>query len=161
MSGPGRAHEHRVALLGQVADLAGLRDKFDLGAGLAPDVSRTDAHCRHVLVGDAKGTETPGCVATGRRLRRYAVALLGLAHAGVAVRLVLGVPPRGDGGRGWLTLLQHSTAPMPVSGRGRINLDDSTTLIWLDLRPFLVSHRGEQVFDAETAGQLDEQRLVD
>ena len=162
MSAPSEAHEHRVELLEQLADLAGLRDPFGLGAGLIPDVSRVDNRCRRLLVGDAKNTETPGCEATGRRLRRYVVPLSGHLRSGVEARLVLAVPLHGTDACMWLRMLLRTVAPLPVTEFGHLDVDYTTTLVWVHLQatPPRSVDRG-QAFRAGTAGCLDERRLVD
>lgn len=76
-------------MLENVAVLAGVVVPTSIGPECIPDVARASVDGTLVLVADAKATETPGCVATIRRLRRYVRAVRPLVEAGVAVRLAL------------------------------------------------------------------------
>lgn len=134
MSAPSVGHERRRRLLDDTAAIAGLTAPLDLGAGLEPDVARRRPGAPQLLVGDAKDTETAGCSATARRLRRYAAALLDPVLAGTHARIVLAVPPPSPHAlTAWLALMQDVTRLLPAAPPGHIRLDHDTALVWVDL----------------------------
>lgn len=71
MSAPSPAHEERVELLRSIAALSGYRCDIAIGDALMPDVARMSSTTRGLFVGDAKATETSGCIATSERLQNY------------------------------------------------------------------------------------------
>lgn len=71
----GRLAEHdlRVRFLDTLAVLVGYKESLggQLPDGLRPDVLRYDSRKGRLFVGDAKNTESPGCLETQVRLLRY------------------------------------------------------------------------------------------
>lgn len=134
MGAPTKAHEQRIDVLRDMAAVAGLVESFSLGVGLEPDVALRRRSSALVLVGDAKATETPGCAATSRRLSTYAWSLIDVVRRGVRARLVLAVPTSGERiTRAWCDVLAIAAPPVPRSTPSHARVDESTTLIWLDL----------------------------
>lgn len=134
MSAPGARHEHRRRLLADTATLAGLTVPAVLPRGLEPDVARRHPRSPRLLLGDAKDTETPGCAATARRLRRYGAALVDPVRAGTTARLALAVATDAPSTlRAWVELLHEVTRPLPAGAAGHLDVDDHTTLVWVDL----------------------------
>lgn len=66
-------HDQRVQFLDALATLMGCRESLggSLPDGLRPDVLRLDSKREVLFVGDAKDTETPGCLETQVRLQKY------------------------------------------------------------------------------------------
>lgn len=71
MSAPSTEHEDRVELLRSIATLSGYCFDIPVGEDFVPDVARLSRATRGVFVGDAKATETSGCIATSERLQNY------------------------------------------------------------------------------------------
>lgn len=134
---PGPVHEERRRTLDALAVLGGCRDSLlpMLPDGRRPDVLRFDRCRRHLFVGDAKDTETPGCRETRRRLSAYASWLR--ANALVAGSGTLALCHSADHDRErWLAVLE---AIADEHGFGRLRarqllLDDATGLSWIELR---------------------------
>jgi hypothetical protein len=125
-------HERRVGLLATLAALAGCRAASRLEPGLAPDVLTADHRLRVLFVGDAKATETAGCAATARRLRRYLRATQTWRAAGYTVRVVLCASGEA---KAWeaalLRLAAEVHAPLAAHGHAAVGADDG--LAWVDL----------------------------
>lgn len=85
MSAPSGLHEHRVQILGDLADLSGFTLDIAVHTGLRPDLCRLHHHAGSILIADAKATESPGDEATRRRLVRYAAATRLWTDAGLQV----------------------------------------------------------------------------
>ncbi len=73
---PSRTHESRVRDLETLAALAGYTEPAALAWRLRPDVVRACPRNGALFLGDAKDTETPGCMATRARLRWYCVGAI-------------------------------------------------------------------------------------
>lgn len=72
MTAPSIAHESRVDKLRTIAGLAGYTVSHPgLADGSRPDLAACDPNATRWMIGDAKHTEDPGCVATAVRLNRY------------------------------------------------------------------------------------------
>lgn len=80
MSAPSTAHDERVELLRSIAALSGYRCDIPIGDALMPDVARMSSTTRGLFVGDAKATETSGCIATSGRLQNYLRAVSAHHH---------------------------------------------------------------------------------
>lgn len=89
MSAPSVLHDHRVDVLGDLADLAGYTVAVDLYDGLRPDLCRLHHSARALLIGDAKATEHPGDAATRARLNRYVHGAANWLSLGFNVSIVI------------------------------------------------------------------------
>lgn len=89
MSAPSILHEHRVALLQDLADLAGFFRAASLGRSLRPDVCRLRPGGPAILVADAKATESPEDDATRLRLLGYASSAAAWVSARFQVTLMV------------------------------------------------------------------------
>jgi hypothetical protein len=89
MSAPSQAHEERVELLRAIAALSGYRCDIPINDDLVPDVARISSTTRGLFVGDAKATETSGCMATSERLQSYLRALRAHHHMDRPLLLVV------------------------------------------------------------------------
>lgn len=124
-------HERRVGVLTTLGALAGCRAAARLDPGLSPDVVAADHRLRVLFVGDAKATETAGCAATARRLRRYLRATEIWRAAGYIVRVALCASR--DTSEWERTLLRLAgDVRAPVAAHGHATLGDDA-LAWLDL----------------------------
>jgi hypothetical protein len=96
MSGPSVLHEDRVAILGDLADLAGYVVDARLAANPRPDLVRLHRSSAALLVADAKATETAGNVETRIRLLGYLAAAGPWLTVGFAVHFAIchGPDPR-------------------------------------------------------------------
>lgn len=132
---PGPRHEERRRVLDALAILGGCREPLlpFLPDGRRPDVLRFDAERRHLFVGDAKDTETPGCGDTRERLLHYASWLRANGVAAGSGTLALCHPPD-DAGR-WGRLLEgvaRAQGFRDVFARRR-DLDAETAVSWVEL----------------------------
>lgn len=134
MSAPSAAHEARCKLIMGLATLAGLTVPSAIGAGLIPDVVRSDSRGLNLLVGDAKASESPGCSETARRLRRYFVALWDESLSGVTTRVVLAVSAGSvSTALSWSRTLE-GCCELPHARAASLLLGD-TSLVWIDVPP--------------------------
>lgn len=132
MTSPSAAHEWRVELLATVAMLSGCRRRVTLDKGMSPDVAAADDTGRRLFVADAKATETAGCSATSRRLRRYLRAISSWRAFGYDARFAL-CAERGSGD--WDDVLA-SEARSVWAGDVRARstpVGSDSVLAWLDL----------------------------
>lgn len=68
-----KMHDELTEITETVAIISGYDLPFfvTLPDGSRPDVFRTDSRYGSIFLGDAKNTETPGCIETQKRLMRY------------------------------------------------------------------------------------------
>lgn len=133
---PGPRHEERRRTLDALAILGGCREPLlpFFPDGRRPDVLRFDAARRHLFVGDAKDSETPGGCETRTRLLAYASWLR--ANAAVAGGGTLALCHPAAGRDRWLELLRSVAREQDfgeVSGR-QAQLDTDTIVSWVELR---------------------------
>lgn len=134
-SNPGPRHEERRRTLETLAILGGCREPLlpFFPDGRRPDVLRFDRARRHLFVGDAKDTETPGCRETHIRLSGYAAWLRANALVAGTGTLALCHPP-GSALR-WRELLETIARAHGfdgVTGEQRL-LDADAVVSWVDL----------------------------
>jgi hypothetical protein len=132
---PGPRHEERRRTLDALAILGGCRELLlpFFPDGRRPDVLRFDSERRHLFVGDAKDTETPGCSETRTRLVHYASWLR--ANALVAGSGTLALCHPDTGGAKWAKLLENVALEQgfrDVRWRQR-RLDTDTVVSWVEL----------------------------
>jgi len=126
------AHENRTAVLTTLGFLAGCRSAVHLESALHPDVLLADHRKRWLFLGDAKASETAGCEATARRLRRYVRALSPWRAGGYGVRLAVCTPTdSGDWERSLAAVAQDAGTIPVASGTTLIGAD--TRLTWVQL----------------------------
>ena len=132
---PGPKHEERRRTLDALAILGGCREPLlpFFPDGRRPDVLRFDRARRHLFVGDAKDTETPGCRDTRVRLGLYASWLQ--ANALVAGIGTLALCHPADAGGRWLDLLEVVAEEQGFTSAGARQrlLDAETVVSWLEL----------------------------
>ena len=133
---PTRRHEERRELLEALAILGGCRELLVpfFPDGTRPDVLRFDAARRHVFLGDAKDSETPGCRETHRRLAGYAEWLGANAAVGGSATLALCHANQANGR--WLALLESvaESAGFARPPGQQLQLDPETVVSWIELR---------------------------
>ncbi|HEU6444586.1 MAG TPA: hypothetical protein VFL61_05965 [Gaiellaceae bacterium] len=142
---PGLPHEERRRTLDALAILGGCREPLlpFLPDGRCPDVLRFDSERRHLFVGDAKDTETPGCSETRARLVRYASWLRANTLVGGSGTLALCHPAAG--GVKWAELLESVAREQgfrDVHWRQR-RLDADAVVSWVDLSLPPTAERGQ------------------
>lgn len=128
---PSILHESRVGTLDALARLAGCGRTVELDRHLHPDVVRSDWGGRRLFVGEAKATETAGCQATARRLRRYLRSVRSWQDAGFDVRLAVC-----GGDQKWVDRLLTLAAQVgnPACHQGWVRVGDDP-VAWIDLPP--------------------------
>jgi hypothetical protein len=118
-----------------MAILAGCREALlpFFPDGRRPDVLRFDSPRRHLFVGDAKDSESPGCRETRERLARYTAWLR--ANAMIAGSGTLALCHSATGASRWLELLEMVARDQgfdDLRGRQR-RLDTEIVISWLEL----------------------------
>jgi hypothetical protein len=129
---PTSLHEQRVELLTAVAAMGGCRSAVELDGRLRPDVALADHRTRRLFVGDAKATETVGCQATGRRLRRYLRAAVPWCRVGYRLRVVLCASPSSGRREDGLVTLAAAVG-LRTSTEGTITVGAQHEFSWVDI----------------------------
>lgn len=129
----GLVHEERVAVLEQLAILAGCTSKCILRPGLLPDVCAASATRPTLFIGDAKATEGPRDTASHTRFRRYLRAAVRLRERGASVRMAICCAPHeAHAWAGELRRLARSEG-VAVVRDGVIDLGGRCYVSWIDL----------------------------
>lgn len=131
MSAPSAVHESRVALLQDLAQLAGFTVPTRLDSRLRPDLVRLHRARAILLIADAKATERPDDFATKLRLLGYARAATRWLAAGIAVDLAIchDATDSGHWQRGMESLM--TIAGLQVARTGRRDIDQESTVTFL------------------------------
>lgn len=131
--GPSAEHEARREVLGAIAVLSGfdLAVRSALPDGSRPDILHISSAARRVFIGEAKYSETPGCLGTLARMRRY-LAWFGSADGGPVECLLAVCHSRRDDRRAWQAGLRllASEEQLTVASTGSKSLDLDTVLTW-------------------------------
>lgn len=131
--GPSAEHEARREVLGAIAILSGfdLAVRSALPDGSRPDVLHISSADRRVFIGEAKHSETPGCLDTLARMRRY-LAWFGSPDGGPAECLMAVCHSRRDDRRAWQASLHllASEEQLSVGSTGSKSLGLDTVLTW-------------------------------
>lgn len=102
-----------------------------LDTTLVPDVVLADPRRGRLFVGDAKATETAGCAATSRRLRRYARGAAPWRSSGYVVRLAVCTSPAGDWSAALAAVARDAGAG--VTATGTVEISGTDQVSWVDL----------------------------
>lgn len=134
MSAPSQLHEDRVAVLGDLATLAGYTAQASIDGRLRPDLVRLDPRRHALLLADAKATESPADVATRGQLLRYAQVAQLWAVADFDVDL--GVAHGPEERRAWATCLLEVGRRASFSDvrPWAVEIDDATWVTVVALR---------------------------
>ena len=129
-----QVHDAKAQFLDDLAMLMGCQESIGsrLPDGSRPDVLRINQRNRMLFLGDAKNSETPGCIATRFRLRNYlnwmSVHLNGSERSGIFA-LCFG---RSSDCRGWertLSTLCYESKLNPT-GQGVVQFSPDLTVHW-------------------------------
>jgi hypothetical protein len=131
--GPSAEHEARREVLGAIAVLSGfdLAVRSALPDGSRPDVLYISSADRRVFIGEAKHSETPGCLGTLARMRRY-LAWFGSVGGGPDECVLAVCHSRYDDRSAWqagLRLLAFEEQ-LDVASTGSKSLGLGATLTW-------------------------------
>jgi hypothetical protein len=118
-------------LLRAMGMLAGCVMTTRLDTQLAPDVVLTDLRHRRLFVGDAKATETAGCAATSRRLRRYVRATTAWRSSRYVVRVAICTAPSHEWRAALLAAVRD--AGLVAMATGAIEIAGVDQVSWVDL----------------------------
>jgi hypothetical protein len=126
-------HEERAVVLRSLATLSGYHYEVPIGDGVSPDVARYRASPSSLFVGDAKATETSGCIATSERLGNYARAAMTWWRHGTSLLFIVAHDDQ-QASRGWVELLVRTTGDRrlpPPSRSGTTLLDEGFALAYV------------------------------
>lgn len=134
MSAPSELHEARVAVLADLASLAGYSVSAAVDDRLRPDLVRLHRSVPALMIADAKATERPTDEATVRRLLGYASAATLWAESRFDVDIALCHGP--DPGRSWSTALHRIVdyTGARVARTTYADIDDATAVTVVTIR---------------------------